>query len=203
MGFLREEYWNRLPFPSPGALPDPGIELASPVSPALKAGSLQLSCQGRLSILCQKHRPSQLLLWQIHACTHARIYVHTTHTHTAETDTHTHVGTHIHMDAGSTYITWLIPTHSLILSSFFSGNPARSQTSQLNNCKEPHSFPSLCLFAFTPSGIPEHQRLLSHGGQEPTSAHNRDRSGWNPSSTAYCLGNLGWGRCSVPQFLHM
>ena len=24
--FYRQEYWNRLPFPSPGDLPDPGIE---------------------------------------------------------------------------------------------------------------------------------------------------------------------------------
>ena len=30
MGFPREEYWNRLPFPAPGDLPDPGIEYASP-----------------------------------------------------------------------------------------------------------------------------------------------------------------------------
>ena len=26
MGFLRREYWSGLPFPSPGELPDPGIE---------------------------------------------------------------------------------------------------------------------------------------------------------------------------------
>ena len=26
MGFSREEYWSGLPFPSPGDLPDPGIE---------------------------------------------------------------------------------------------------------------------------------------------------------------------------------
>ena len=32
MGFSRQEYWNRLPFPSPGDLPDPGIE---PKFPAL------------------------------------------------------------------------------------------------------------------------------------------------------------------------
>ena len=25
MGFLRQEYWSGLPFPSPGDLPDPGI----------------------------------------------------------------------------------------------------------------------------------------------------------------------------------
>ena len=30
MGFPREEHWNGLPFPSPGHLPDPGIELGSP-----------------------------------------------------------------------------------------------------------------------------------------------------------------------------
>ena len=34
--FTRQEYWSGLPFPSPGDLPDPGIE---PVSPAL-AGRL-------------------------------------------------------------------------------------------------------------------------------------------------------------------
>ena len=32
MGFPRPEYWSGLPFPSPGDLPDPGIE---PESPAL------------------------------------------------------------------------------------------------------------------------------------------------------------------------
>ena len=30
MGFHRQEYWSGLPFPSPGDLPDPGIEPASP-----------------------------------------------------------------------------------------------------------------------------------------------------------------------------
>jgi len=30
MGFLRQEYWSGLPFPSPGDLPDPGIKPASP-----------------------------------------------------------------------------------------------------------------------------------------------------------------------------
>ena len=35
MGFLRQEYWSGLPFPSPGDLPSPGIK---PVSPALAGG---------------------------------------------------------------------------------------------------------------------------------------------------------------------
>ena len=30
-----QEYWSELPFPSPGDLPDPGIELISLMSPAL------------------------------------------------------------------------------------------------------------------------------------------------------------------------
>ena len=34
MGFSRQEYWSGLPFPSPGDLPDPGIE---PGPPALQA----------------------------------------------------------------------------------------------------------------------------------------------------------------------
>ena len=29
LGFLRQEYWSGLPFPSLGDLPDPGIELGS------------------------------------------------------------------------------------------------------------------------------------------------------------------------------
>ena len=37
MGFSRQEYWSGLPFPSPGDLPNPGIE---PRSPALQAYSL-------------------------------------------------------------------------------------------------------------------------------------------------------------------
>ena len=35
MGFSRQEYWSWLPFPTPGDLPDPGIETSSLVSPAL------------------------------------------------------------------------------------------------------------------------------------------------------------------------
>ena len=37
MEFSRQEYWSGLPFPSPGDLPDPGIE---PRSPALEADVL-------------------------------------------------------------------------------------------------------------------------------------------------------------------
>ena len=44
MGFSRQEYWSVLPFPSPGDLPDPGIE---PGSPALQADFYHLSHHGR------------------------------------------------------------------------------------------------------------------------------------------------------------
>ena len=39
MDFSRQEYWSGLPFPSPGDLPDPGIEPVSLVSPALQVDS--------------------------------------------------------------------------------------------------------------------------------------------------------------------
>ena len=42
-GFFRQEYWSGLPFPLPGALPEPAIELTSP---ALQVDSLLLSHQG-------------------------------------------------------------------------------------------------------------------------------------------------------------
>ena len=35
MGFSRQGYWSGVPSPPPGDLPDPGIEPASPVAPAL------------------------------------------------------------------------------------------------------------------------------------------------------------------------
>ena len=34
-GLPRQEYWSGLPFPTPGDLPDPGMQPTSPVSPAL------------------------------------------------------------------------------------------------------------------------------------------------------------------------
>ena len=48
MEFSRLEYWSEKPFPSPGVLPDPGIE---PGSPALQADSLPAEPQGSPRIL--------------------------------------------------------------------------------------------------------------------------------------------------------
>ena len=44
----QQAYWSGLPFPSPGYLPDPGIE---PWSPALEAGTLTSEPPGRAYLL--------------------------------------------------------------------------------------------------------------------------------------------------------
>ena len=44
IGFSRQEYWSGLPFPSPGDLPDPGIE---PGSPTFQAGPLTSEPPGK------------------------------------------------------------------------------------------------------------------------------------------------------------
>ena len=46
MGFSWQEYWSGLSCPPQGDLPNPEIELTSPVSPALQADSSPLSHQG-------------------------------------------------------------------------------------------------------------------------------------------------------------
>ena len=44
MGFSRQESWSGLPFPSPGDLPNPGIE---PRSPTLQADALPTELLGK------------------------------------------------------------------------------------------------------------------------------------------------------------
>ena len=55
MEFSRQEYWGGLPFPSPGDLPDPGIE---PRSPTLQADALPSEPPpiyvNYVSILCKR-----------------------------------------------------------------------------------------------------------------------------------------------------
>ena len=46
MGFSRQEYWSGLPFPSPGDLPDPGIE---PRPPVLQADTLLSESPGKVN----------------------------------------------------------------------------------------------------------------------------------------------------------
>ena len=49
MGFSRQEYWSRLPFPCPGDLPNPGIK---PRSPTLQADALLSEPPGKLVESC-------------------------------------------------------------------------------------------------------------------------------------------------------
>ena len=46
MGFSKQEYWSGLPFPSPGDLPNPGIE---PGSLALQADALPSEPPGKIA----------------------------------------------------------------------------------------------------------------------------------------------------------
>ena len=65
-GFSRQEYWSGLPFPSPGDLPDPGIE---PRSSALQADSLPTELWGKPDLCIDPlYRRVQLIytsLWLI------------------------------------------------------------------------------------------------------------------------------------------
>ena len=51
MGFSRQQYWSGLPFPSPGDLPNPGIE---PRSPALQVDSLPAGPPGNVFFILPK-----------------------------------------------------------------------------------------------------------------------------------------------------
>ena len=59
MGFSRQEHWSGLPFPSPGDLPDPGIE---PASPELQADSLPSEPPGKPILLSKLGKMVALLL---------------------------------------------------------------------------------------------------------------------------------------------
>ena len=50
MGLSRQQYWTELPFPSPGDLPEPGIE---PRSPALQVDSLLSEPRGKPNYTCK------------------------------------------------------------------------------------------------------------------------------------------------------
>ena len=56
MGFPRQEYWNGLPFPSPGDLPNPGNE---PLSPVLAGGFFTTEPPGKLNNKIIYHLPTR------------------------------------------------------------------------------------------------------------------------------------------------
>ena len=64
MGFPRQEYWSGLPFPTPGDLPDPGIELESLSSPVLAGRFFTASLDDTVqshpdSVISDSHAPHQ------------------------------------------------------------------------------------------------------------------------------------------------
>ena len=59
MGFSRQEYWSGLPFPSPGDLPDPGME---PRSPILQAEALTSEPPGNRKDY-KKQKNIQIEIW--------------------------------------------------------------------------------------------------------------------------------------------
>ena len=66
MGFSRQEYWHELPFPVPEDLPDPGIQLASLVTPALAGGFLTTTPPGR------RRRRGSLFIQRRSRCCHQK-----------------------------------------------------------------------------------------------------------------------------------
>ena len=63
-GILQVEYWSGLPCPPSEGLPDPGIEPASPTSPALTGrfftASATWEAQNLLEIICKTHFCSEI-----------------------------------------------------------------------------------------------------------------------------------------------
>ena len=78
MGFTRQEYWSGLPFPSPGDLPDPGIEPASLLSPILAGGFFTTSTTWKALLiqwlrihLTMQETWVQSLVWEDPTCCRA------------------------------------------------------------------------------------------------------------------------------------
>ena len=60
MGFPRQEYWSGLPFPSPGDLPNPGIE---PASPAVADGFFTTEPLGKPKTNRGNHKRIRAIDW--------------------------------------------------------------------------------------------------------------------------------------------
>ena len=70
MGFSRQEYWNGLPFPPSGDLPNPGIKPVSLESPALAGRFFTTVLPGKLYLYRD-------VLWWIHTQQGLKLYVST------------------------------------------------------------------------------------------------------------------------------
>ena len=70
MGFSRQQYWSGLLFPSPGDLPDPGIELGSP---ALQADTLPSESPGNHQSPNRRLSFSHILAFVIKCVIHSAV----------------------------------------------------------------------------------------------------------------------------------
>ena len=66
MGFSRQEYWIRLPFPSPEDLPDPGIETGSPTDRSVDALLTEALCLYQLKYIAQLQLVSHYYLLNVY-----------------------------------------------------------------------------------------------------------------------------------------
>ena len=73
MGFSGQEYWSGLPFPSPGDLPNPGIE---PGSPALRADALPSEPPGKTLIQSEVSQKEKHQYTNWYAYTNMHILMH-------------------------------------------------------------------------------------------------------------------------------
>ena len=63
VGFSRQECWRGLPFPTPGNLPEPGIEHLSPASSALAGGFFSTVLPGEPKASWEKVRNKEESIW--------------------------------------------------------------------------------------------------------------------------------------------
>ena len=84
MRFSRQEYWSGLPFPSPGDLPDPGIEPASPASQvdSLLTEPLGKTLWSTFQLVCMyvcvcAYTQETLMYMYMHMHVYIYIYTHT------------------------------------------------------------------------------------------------------------------------------
>ena len=94
MGFSRQDYCSGLPFPSPGDLPNPGIEPTSLLSPALAGGFFTTSATWEALFIAK---------WHCIVHVHPSIYLFTVSS----------LSVHLLMDTGCFHILAIVNTASL------------------------------------------------------------------------------------------
>ena len=75
MGFPRQEYWSGLLFPTPGDLPNPGIEPTSLASPALADGFCRTGPPGTHTVRLKLAIISSMLPVKVQSTPELTIYL--------------------------------------------------------------------------------------------------------------------------------